>query len=160
MKKLFIITLIIGTITSSCTYRLVDFTIISTKNIDLSKMSTFQRAKTRNVGKSVAHIVLFYSGKPSMKEAIDRTLEKTPGAIALVDGVVYEKAWDAILYGQNVMVVEGTPIVDPALSANSIPIPDYSVAKLDSKGNFKSYKEISESEYLALKSKIIKKAKR
>ena len=44
---------------SSCSYRVVDFTIISTKNIDLSKAGSFTRSKTRNEGKDIAHIILY-----------------------------------------------------------------------------------------------------
>jgi hypothetical protein len=140
-----------------CTTRLVDFTIISTKNVDLSKASTFQRGKTRMQGKDMVHIILCIPiGTPNMKQAIDKALEKTPGAIALVDGVIFSKSWDVILYGQMMYVVEGTPLIDPTLAVNSTPFPDYSIIKFDKKGNVKDYKIISENEYLALKTKVIK----
>lgn len=51
-------------------------------------------------------------GFPNMKEAIDKAIEKYPGAIGLVDGVVKSKGWTAILYGQNSYVVEGTPLYE------------------------------------------------
>jgi hypothetical protein len=44
---------------ASCSYRVVDFTIISTKNVDLSKAGTFKRGKTRVEGKDVAHMYSF-----------------------------------------------------------------------------------------------------
>ena len=141
----------------SCTQRLVDFTIISTKNIDLTKASTFQRGKTRVQGKDVAHMIIYVPiGTPNMKQAIDKALQSTSGAIALVDGVVFYKSWWAILYGQNIYIVEGTPLIDPSLASNSITIPDYSVIKLDKKGNVKQSSVISKDEYFALKSKIEK----
>jgi len=156
MKKTVLFVLVIAIFTS-CSYRVVDFTIISTKNVDLSKASTFTRGKQRNEGKDVAHMVLYFPiGQPSMKEAIDRALEKTPGAIALLDGVVYSKSWWAILYGQNILIVEGTPLIDPSLALNSIEMPDYSIVKLDKDGKIKEYKEISEVEYLAIKSNVSK----
>jgi len=141
----------------SCTQRLVDFTIISTKNIDLTKASTFQRGKTRVQGTDVAHMIIYVPiGTPNMKQAIDKALQSTSGAIALVDGVVFYKSWWAILYGQNIYIVEGTPLIDPSLASNSTTIPDYSVIKLDKKGNVKQSSVISKDEYLALKSKIEK----
>jgi hypothetical protein len=56
---------------ASCSYRVVDFTIISTKNVDLSKAGTFKRGKTRVEGKDVAHMIIYFPiGRPSMKEII------------------------------------------------------------------------------------------
>ena len=161
MKKIFGILLIFSFFITSCSYRVVDFTIISTKNIDLSQAATFQRAKTRNEGKDISHIILSIPlGNPNMKEAIDRALETIPGGIALVDGVVYSKWWWAIIYGQRTTLVEGSPLIDPKLAGNSTYIPGYSVATLDKYGNIKEFKEISEQEYLAVKSKVIKGAKK
>jgi hypothetical protein len=140
-----------------CTQRIVDFTMISTKNVDLSKASTFQRGKTRVQGQDVAHMIIYFPiGVPNMKQAIDKALQNTPGAIALVDGVVFYKSWWAVLYGQNIYVVEGTPLIDPSLAMNSTSIPDYSVIKIDKKGNVKERKVITNNEYFALKSKIVK----
>jgi hypothetical protein len=93
-----------------------------------------------------------------MKQAIDQALQKTPGAIALVDGVVFSKSWDVILYGQMSYVVEGTPLIDPSLAMNSKnPIPDYSLVKLDKKGNVKEYRPITKDEYAVMKSRIVKR---
>lgn len=142
---------------TSCSYRVVDFTIISTKNIDLTRAGTFQRGKTRNEGKDVAHIILYFPlGRPSMKEAIDKALEKTSGAVALVDGVVYSSGWWAILYGQDILIVEGTPLIDPSLAMNNGVIPDYSIIKMDKQGKVKDFKEISKNAYLAIKSGVVK----
>jgi hypothetical protein len=70
---------------TGCTSRLVDFTIISTKNIDLSHAATFQRAQTRVEGRDVVHIILFIpTGIVNLKEAIDRAIGSVPGAVALV----------------------------------------------------------------------------
>jgi len=159
MKKIFAVVMIAGLFFAGCSYRIVDFTIISTKNVDLSKASTFTRGKTRNEGKDVAHtIIIIPTGRPNMKEAIDRALEITPGAVALVDGVVYSKGWWAILYGQNMMIVEGTPLIDPSLAMNSNDVPDYSVVKIDRNGNIQEYEEISKQEYLAIKSDFTKES--
>lgn len=143
---------------SGCSYRVVDFTMISTKNVDLSRAGTFTRGKTRTEGKDVAHYVYVFplGGRVSMKEAIDRALEKTPGAVALVDGVVYSKGWGVVLYGQDIIVVEGTPLIDPSLAMNADNIPDYSLVEMDRKGKVKEFKEITEQEYLAIKTNVTK----
>jgi len=157
MKRFFGLVLLAGLFISGCSYRVVDFTIISTKNVDLSKAGTFTRGKARVEGQDVAHIILIIpTGRADMEEAIDRALEKTPGAVALVDGVVYSKAWTVILYGQTTILVEGTPLINPALAMNSNEVPDYSIVKMDRHGKVKDYEEISEQEYLAKKADISK----
>jgi uncharacterized protein YceK len=141
---------------SSCAHRITDFTIISTKNIDLSKASTFTKGKSRNEGVDKAHIILFIPfGRPHLKEAIDRAIESTPGAVALVDGVVYSKSWWAILYGQSKIIVEGTPLMDPSLASNE-EVPEYSIAKLDKDGEVREIAEITKEEYLEIKDGIVK----
>ncbi len=109
----------ISIIIPSCTHRIVDFTIISTKNVDLSKASTFERAGQRNQGNDrVYWLITIPLGTPNMKEAIDRAIEQTPGAVALVDGVVYSKGVWFVISGFSEYIVEGTPLVDPALATN------------------------------------------
>ena len=156
MKKQITLLVLACLLLSSCAYRITDFTIISTKNVDLSKASTFTRGKTRNEGVDKAHIILFIPfGRPHLKEAIDRAIEATPGAVALVDGVVYSKSWWAILYGQTKIIVEGTPLMDPSLASNE-KMPEYSIAKLDKNGKVKEIAEISKEEYLSMKNNIAK----
>ena len=133
MKNLYFIAFIgLVVLLSSCSHRLVDYTIISTKNVDLSKMSTYTRYRNRVEGKDVTHIILcFPMGTPNMKEAIDRAIEHVPGAVALVDGVVYSKGWNVLFYGQSSYVVEGTPLIDPAIAENELP--GYIYLELDRK---------------------------
>ncbi|NOU36089.1 MAG: SHOCT domain-containing protein [Kiritimatiellaceae bacterium] len=111
---------LIGLISVGCTTRLVDFTTISTKNVDWSRAATFSRAPVRVEGKDVVHIIVFIpTGIPNMKEAIDQAIESKPGCVALVDGVVYQKLWwIPYIYGQSSFVVEGTPLIDSGLSGN------------------------------------------
>ena len=119
MKK--VVTFVLfGIISAGCTTRMVDFTAISTKNVDWSKAATFSRTGSRVEGKDTAHIIIFIpTGIPNMKEAIDRAIESKSGCVALVDGVVYQKFWwIPYIYGQHSFVVEGTPLIDPALTGN------------------------------------------
>lgn len=99
---------------SSCSHRLTDFTVISTKNVPLgNKAASLQKADERVKGVDKAHTVLFLPlGIPNMKEAIDKAIAQYPGAIGLADGVVKCNNWHILLYGQNSYIVEGTPIYE------------------------------------------------
>lgn len=140
-KKTFwvLCSVLIMTILSSCSRRIVDFTIISSKNVPITENgNNFQKATSRVKGVDSKWSVLFIPGVPDMKEAIDKAIEKYPGAVALTDGVVYNKSWSCFLFGKNQYVVEGTPLypesqdyVRPAvnrpardLNYNQPPLPD------------------------------------
>jgi hypothetical protein len=102
---------------NGCTTRLTDFTIISTKNIDLSRGADFKRGDNRVEGEDLKHIIiLFPTGMPSPKEAADKAIESTPGAVALLDGVL-EHEWFYVpyVYGYSTYRIKGTPLIDPKL---------------------------------------------
>lgn len=118
MKKLLFIALLAGMF-SGCSRRYLDFTVVSTRNYDIQKGEALQKNSYRTKGTSTSHMIICIpTGYPNLKDAIDRALDKTPGAIGLADGVVYYKYWWAILYGQQKFVVEGTPIIDTGLVEN------------------------------------------
>ncbi len=82
---------------SSCKSRMVDFTVISTKNVSLN----VKKDTPRVVGKKASTI----------KGAIDNAIESAgAGYDALVDGVVYSHYYYFILYSTTKYHVEGTPI--------------------------------------------------
>jgi hypothetical protein len=103
--------------TASCVTRVTDFTVLSTKNVNLARMGEYQRQPTRVTGADTKHIIIFIpTGFPDVKEAIDRAIESAPGGIALVDGVIRHKWWYIpYIYGQESYVAEGTVLVDPNL---------------------------------------------
>jgi hypothetical protein len=159
------LTLVILTMTalvvSSCSHRVLDFTLISSKNVDLSKGATFVRGKNRVEGKDIVHwIIIIPTGTVNIKEALDRAIESTPGCVALLDGVIYTKFWwIPYIYGQQSATIEGTPLIDPSLAFNSTEIPTFGKIELNKKGEIKSVKSISNAEYYALKDKIVKESK-
>ena len=161
MKKITVLlfTLILPLLFGNCTRRLVDFTIISTKNIDLSKGATFVRGKNRVEGKDMVHWIIFIpTGKPNIKEAVDKAIESTPGCIALLDGVLYSTFWwIPYIYGQQYFLVEGTPLIDPSLAYNEIEIDDYSKIIMDRKGNVIRTVKITPEEYQLKKKKFSNK---
>ncbi|WP_224959399.1 hypothetical protein [Geomonas subterranea] len=98
-----------------CTARLTDFTVVSTKNIDLARGAEFVREDKRVEGTDTKFIFLFIPfGLPDAKEAVDKAIESTPGGVALLDGVL-EKEWFWFIFGYEAYRVKGTPLVDPML---------------------------------------------
>ena len=120
-------------------------------------MGTYERGRDRVEGEDYVYWILDIPlGVPNLKEAIDRAIEATPGAVALVDGVAYSKFWWALLVARSSYVVEGTPIVDPALVSLDVSyLGTYNLCKLDKDGNVKEIKTITEDEYEEMKSKIV-----
>ena len=95
---------------NSCSQRLTDFTVISTKNTNMIIPPEIQG--TRVEGSDAAFILLGIPiSTPSVKEAIDKAIEKAgPGYDALIDGVVTIKFFSIGIFGQTTYVVEGNPI--------------------------------------------------
>jgi hypothetical protein len=85
---------------TSCSVRLIDFTVISSKNVTLKLPDDGKGPRT--TGKD-----LKTCGQPSLKAAVDKAIETAgPGYDALIDGVVFQKN-EIFRAG---WVVEGTPI--------------------------------------------------
>ncbi|MDY6842652.1 MAG: hypothetical protein SVW57_00985 [Thermodesulfobacteriota bacterium] len=158
MKKnvgvLVLVILVLGAI--GCSQRLIDFTIISSKNIDLTQAATFQRSQSRVNGEDARHIIIFIpTGVPNAKEALDRAIESVPGAIALVDGVITHHWWYIpYIFGRSWYVVEGTPLINPKI-ASTKPIGNYMVSKLDKNGHVEEFKILDKSNYEQLRNKVI-----
>ncbi len=119
-------------------------------------MDSYTRGTARVEGTDAVYFVLFVPlGFPNMKEAIDKAIETTPGAVALVDGVVFNKAWTAILTTYTAYIVEGTPLIDPNLAQlNGQEIGKYNYCKLNRKGKIKEFRILSAEEYEVEKAKI------
>lgn len=142
-----------------CATRVMDFTIVSSKNVDFSKFPTYERGRDRVEGKDTKPIIFIIPlGNPDGKEAIDRAIETTPGAVALVDGVLtYKYFYIPYIYGEYTYLVEGTPLIDPALAnADEIEgLSDYSICLLDRQGNLLKTLTLNEYEYLEEREKIL-----
>jgi len=116
-----VVAVIVAGLLSGCETRITDFTLLSTKNIDLANASSLKRVSTRVRGEDSALFILFIpTGFPQVKDAVDKALEGTPGAVALVDGVVKNRGW-WFIFGQVGFVVEGTPLIDPTLTGQVLP---------------------------------------
>ncbi|MCK6612188.1 MAG: hypothetical protein L6Q78_14250 [Bacteroidia bacterium] len=141
---------------ASCTHRILDFTLISSKNVDFSKASTFVRGKQRVEGIDKVHwIIIIPTGNVTVKEALDKAIESTPGCVALLDGVVYSNLWwIPYIYGQESITVEGLPLIDPSLVRENQEMPAYGKLELNKKGEIVSKVEISQAEFERMKEKI------
>lgn len=146
---------------SSCTQRVLDFTIVSSKNIDIEHSHSFIKKNQRTQGKDMVHwIILIPTGVPHIKEALDKAIESTPGCVALMDGVItYKFWWIPYVYGKEYYIVEGTPLIDPNSSSYIDSGATYGKIELDSKGEVKKIENFNESQYQALKNKYVKGTK-
>jgi hypothetical protein len=85
-----------------CSYRIGDFTVISTKNVELG-------AKYEKIGMGEGTdevvVLLVPLGQPNMKEAIDRLLEEKNGEL-LTNAVVYSYSYQ-FLFGVIGVSVKG-----------------------------------------------------
>ncbi len=89
-----------------CTTRLGDFTVLSTKNVDVSGLKPGDRFSGEDcVNYALGMIPL---GSINYKNAMDQALEKGKGDI-MVDIVLTSSSWAfPLIWGQACVVVEGT----------------------------------------------------
>jgi len=103
-KFLLIVTLLA---TSSCVNRIIDFTAISTKNVNVDA-----NKKNRVKGEDCTNLLFGFIplGKvnPNIKDSIDRALDVEKGDI-LLDGVVYSKLiLIPLVFTHYCIIAEGT----------------------------------------------------
>lgn len=96
---------------SGCTARVGNFTLISTKNVDLSDASIDTKHGKRITEDDCAPVVLIFPiGRPDLKEAVDNALEEGRGNL-MVDQVSYYRSWYIpLIFGLRCMVAEGTVV--------------------------------------------------
>ncbi|MDD2507837.1 hypothetical protein [Aliarcobacter skirrowii] len=138
---------------TGCTTRITDFTVISTKNVDLNSKS-LKRGSERVIGEDPVYIIFFFpTGVSNLKEAIDDAIEKVPGAVALVDGVVsLNHFYLPFLFGRTAYVVEGTPLIEQNI-ISSLPS-KYIISKYNEDSKEYEISYVSKEEFEAFKSKI------
>ncbi|OCL84083.1 MULTISPECIES: hypothetical protein [Arcobacteraceae] len=151
--KVLFLSLITITFITGCTQRVTDFTVISTKNVDLNSKS-LKRASERVRGEDPAYmIIIFPTGTTHLKQAIDNAIEKVPGAVALADGVVsFTSFYIPLIFGKTTYVVEGTPLIDQNL-VSSLPS-NYIISTYNNELKDFETKYVSKEEFELYKSKL------
>jgi len=92
---------------SGCKSRIGDFTLITTKNIDLASFSSHREESGERVtGEDKQSI---YAGLPNIKEAMDDALDKV-NAYMLVDAAIYYEWFYFPIIGYSKYEVTGVPI--------------------------------------------------
>ncbi len=150
-----ILALSLCAVLTSCTHRLVDFTLISTKSLDWSQASKFKRGTGRVTGEDPIYIIIFIptGARSDMKEAIDRAIESVPGAVGLVDGVIsLNSFYIPFIYGRTAFIAEGIPLIDPMIARAEGPIQSsHMLAVLDSDGEVEEFRFLEAEEYAELR---------
>ncbi|MDD2840202.1 MAG: hypothetical protein PHY80_03700 [Rickettsiales bacterium] len=112
MKKFFILTILLLSITSCVTsQRLGSFTVMSDKNIKTTKTNLNKAPQIKNISGEDSKLIIlsFPLGTPKFENALDNLLEKGDGDIA-VDVSSEFKSWYFLIVGQNKIVMKGTVI--------------------------------------------------
>jgi len=107
--------------TGCTTTSLLTFTIISSKSLPAEDLQRLERLEKRVSGETDQQIyVIFPVGAVDIQKSLDRAIESEPGCVALVDGSVtlYQRIFFPLIYADNKIVVEGTPLIDPTRTEN------------------------------------------
>jgi hypothetical protein len=99
-------------LSSGCSQRLGDFTLLSSKNIDLSNFNTqsAENAPAVNGVDKRAIVIVFPTGVASLKDATDRAEEKG-SAVGLTNARIVQYGWYIpYIYGEVGWDVTGNPI--------------------------------------------------
>lgn len=91
---------------SGCVQRLMDFTVISTKNVEIPGVrgEKVEGEDTKSI------VIIIPTGQPSIKAAVDNALDKGHGDV-LLDAVISMENWYIpYIYGQSSFIVEGTSL--------------------------------------------------
>ncbi len=115
MRKFSVLLLIpaFALLATGCSYRLADFSLISTKNVP----PPVTRGTKKVEASDCVPVVIFPLGLPNPEEAIDRAIEEAgPEYDALTDVAVYYDIY-AFLFGKICWRVSGLPIRSTDLRA-------------------------------------------
>ena len=109
---------------NSCSVREGDFTILSTKNVEISRVDLkkidFQRNIKGSDGRFTLLIIPFGSA-PTLEEAVDHCLESGKGDF-MTSAVLYHTKWSVILFGWEDWTIKGD--VGNSLSKGAADLPN------------------------------------
>ncbi|GEA02564.1 hypothetical protein KUL17_14610 [Alteromonas sp. KUL17] len=114
MKKAFFSLVILSALFSSgCAQRVADFTLASTKNIDINKGDFVKGPRVK--GEDSKPVIIFPLGIPNVKEAADKAIESDKCAVGLTD-VTADSVVFSFLIGYIAYEVEGDLVIDKNIS--------------------------------------------
>jgi hypothetical protein len=103
---------------TGCSRRVLDFTVISSKNVSMKVDQQGIGPRTEGVD-HVWWLLTIPLGTPQLKQAVDRAIENAgPQYDALIDGVIYSEAYYYLITGKSGFKVVGTPINTKQLVAD------------------------------------------
>jgi hypothetical protein len=113
MKKVLQVIAIVSAIfLSGCSNRIVDFTVASTKNMNLNSGNLISGHRVE--GTDGVPVFLFPLGVPNLKNATDNAIEKDKCAVGLSDAV-FDQFMFSFLIGYISYDVKGTQVIDKSL---------------------------------------------
>ena len=90
---------------TACSTRVGDFTVISTRNIDMD--GEYELVGSKVKGKDMVPIITYLPlGSPSIEDAIDDALDSVEGDI-MTDAIITHNVWWFYIYGEQRYVVVG-----------------------------------------------------
>lgn len=113
-KTLLAVTLATSVLTTGCSNRMADLTVVSTKNVSEQQLIDSKTQTKRTIGEDKVHIIVFIpTGVANMEEAMDNAIENVPCGIALKDATITHKSfYIPYIYGQSGYEVEGNVVQD------------------------------------------------
>ncbi|MNQ88335.1 hypothetical protein D3C85_1035920 [compost metagenome] len=109
MKKAALAVIAAAVLASGCTVRVADMTVASTKNYNINSSKFVKGARV--TGEDNYPVIIFPTGIPNMKTAMDHAIQKDECAVGLTD-VVMSQLNHSFLFGMIGFRVEGDLIID------------------------------------------------
>jgi hypothetical protein len=96
---------------NACAVRQADMTVISTRNVSLNRFDLDRAPHVDGVvGRDTVPVILLIPfGTPHLEDAIEDALTKGGGDV-MVDAVVHQRGWTAILFGAQSVEVKGSVV--------------------------------------------------
>ena len=106
MKRIIKITLV-ALFFVGCTQRLGDFTVLSTRNVDLN--ANYVKVENNVIGQDKKSIIIIIpTGTPNIEAAIDQALKSVDGGAVMTDvSLTYKWFYIPYIYGEYIYEVEG-----------------------------------------------------
>ncbi len=103
-------------------------------------------------------VIIPTKAKIDVKEALDQAIQSVPGAVALVDGVIYHEFDYYILGAYEAFMVEGTPLIDPSLpGAKQAMGSRYMIGVATSRATQADFEQVDAQTFQAVKRYIVTK---